>query len=61
MKEYREHTVRIAKNTMMLYIRMLFMMFLGLFTSRIVLEALGENDYGIYNVVGGVVAMFHEK
>ena len=43
---------------MMLYIRMLFMMFLGLFTSRIVLEALGENDYGVYNVVGGVVAMF---
>ena len=34
------------------------MMFLGLFTSRIVLEALGENDYGVYNVVGGVVAMF---
>lgn len=42
----------------MLYIRMFFMMFLGLFTSRIVLDALGENDYGIYNVVGGVVAMF---
>lgn len=55
------NTRRIAKNTLMLYIRMLFMMFLGLFTSRIVLEALGENDYGIYNVVGGVVAMFHEK
>lgn len=53
------NTRRIAKNTLMLYIRMLFMMFLGLFTSRIVLEALGENDYGIYNVVGGVVAMFH--
>lgn len=52
------NTRRIAKNTLMLYIRMLFMMFLGLFTSRIVLEALGENDYGIYNVVGGVVAMF---
>ena len=34
------------------------MMLLGLFTSRIVLEALGENDYGVYNVVGGVVAMF---
>lgn len=49
---------RIAKNTLMLYIRMLFMLFLGLFTSRIVLEALGETDYGVYNVVGGVVAMF---
>ena len=51
-------TKRIAKNTLMLYFRMLFMMFLGLFTSRIVLESLGESDYGIYNVVGGVVAMF---
>ena len=34
------------------------MMILGLFTSRIVLQALGETDYGVYNVVGGVVAMF---
>lgn len=49
---------RIAKNTLMLYVRMFFMMFLGLFTSRIVLNALGENDFGVYNVVGGVVAMF---
>ena len=37
---------------------MFFLMILGLFTSRIVLQALGENDFGIYNVVGGVVAMF---
>lgn len=58
MTDYREHTRRIAKNTLMLYFRMFFMMILGLFTSRIVLEALGENDFGIYNVVGGVVAMF---
>lgn len=58
MSDYRENTRRIAKNTLMLYIRMLFMMFLGLFTSRIVLDALGETDYGIYNVVGGVVTMF---
>ena len=34
------------------------MMFLGLYTSRIVLQALGESDYGVYNVIGGVVAMF---
>lgn len=54
----REHTKRIARNTLMLYIRMFFMMVLGLFTSRIVLESLGEDDFGIYNVVGGVVAMF---
>ena len=42
----------------MLYFRMFFMMFLGLFTSRIVLDALGVDDYGVYSVVGGVVAMF---
>ena len=58
MDAYSHKTRRIAKNTLMLYVRMLFMMFLGLFTSRIVLSALGENDFGVYNVVGGVVAMF---
>ena len=49
---------RIAKNTLMLYVRMFALMLVGLYTSRVVLEALGENDFGIYNVVGGVVAMF---
>lgn len=49
---------RIAKNTMLLYIRMLVLMLVGLYTSRVVLEALGEQDFGVYNVVGGVVAMF---
>lgn len=49
---------RIAKNTLLLYIRMLFMMGVSLFTSRITLAALGVTDYGIYNVVGGMVAMF---
>ena len=49
---------RIAKNTTMLYFRMLFTMAVGLYTSRVVLERLGVNDYGIYNVVGGVVTMF---
>lgn len=48
----------IARNTLMLYFRMFFLLFIGLFTSRIVLSALGESDFGIYNVVGGVVAMF---
>lgn len=56
-QEASYRTRRIAKNTLMLYVRMLFMMFMGLYTSRIVLQALGEGDYGIYNVVGGVVAM----
>lgn len=49
---------RIARNTMMLYIRMFVLMLVGLYTSRVVLNALGETDYGIYSVVGGVVAMF---
>ena len=49
---------RIAKNTLLLYIRMLFLMVVSLYTSRVVLNALGVEDFGIYNVVGGVVAMF---
>ena len=49
---------RIAKNTGYLYIRMLFSLAISLFTSRVVLNVLGVNDYGVYNVVGGVVAMF---
>ena len=49
---------RIAKNTLLLYFRMLFMMAVNLYTSRVVLNALGVEDFGIYNVVGGVVAMF---
>lgn len=49
---------RIAKNTLMLYIRMLFLMAVNLFTTRVVLQALGVEDYGIYNVVGGIVALF---
>lgn len=48
----------IAKNTAMLYFRMLFIMFISLFTSRVIIDALGIVDYGIYNVVGGFVAMF---
>lgn len=49
---------RIAKNTLMLYIRMFISMAVSLYTSRIILQTLGVEDYGIYNVVGGVVAMF---
>lgn len=48
---------RIAKNTLFLYLRMLFTMVVMLFTSRVVLQVLGVNDYGIYQTVGGVVAM----
>lgn len=49
---------RIAKNTMLLYFRMLLMMVINLYTSRVILKALGVEDYGIYNVVGGMVTMF---
>ena len=48
---------RIAKNALMLYIRMFLTMIVGLYTSRVVLATLGVEDYGIYGVVGGVVAM----
>ena len=49
---------RIAKNTLLLYFRMLLNIEKSLYTSRDVLGALGVEDYGIYNVVGGVVTMF---
>lgn len=49
---------RIAKNTFVLYIRMMVMMGISLYTSRVILNTLGVEDYGIYNVVGGFVAMF---
>ena len=53
-----DNNKRIAKNTLLLYFRMLFMMGISLYTSRVVLNTLGVEDYGIYNVVGGIVAMF---
>lgn len=53
-----ENTKRIAKNTILLYFRTMFTMFVTLFTSRVILNTLGVNDYGIYNVVGGFVTMF---
>ena len=48
---------RIAKNTLMLYLRMFLTMVVGLYTSRVVLQTLGVEDYGIYGVVGGIVSM----
>jgi len=49
---------RIAKNTLLLYARMLLLLVVSLYTSRIVLATLGVDDYGLYNVVGGIVVMF---
>ena len=48
---------RIVKNTMFLYVRMMVVMIVALFTSRIILNTLGATDYGIYNVVGGIVTI----
>ncbi len=58
MSTNSEANKRIAKNTMLLYIRMGVMMIISFFTARITLEALGVVDYGINNVVGGLVSMF---
>lgn len=52
------NTKRIAKNTLLLYSRMFFSMAISLYTSRVVLQTLGVEDFGIYNVVGGVVVLF---
>lgn len=49
---------RIAKNTILLYIRMLITLVISLYTSRVILDVLGQNDFGIYNVIGGVVILF---
>ena len=55
MQNKQNNTERIAKNTMYMFIRMVLVMCVGFFTSRIVLETLGIDDYGIYNIVGSVV------
>ncbi len=57
MTKTSSNNKRIAKNTLLLYFRMFFIMAVTLYTSRVILQALGVEDYGIYNVVGGVVAM----
>ena len=58
MPEISSTNKRIAKNALLLYFRMLFMMLVSLYTSRVVLATLGVEDFGIYNVVGGVITMF---
>ena len=58
MSSNYENSKRIAKNTLVLYVRMLFLMAISLYTSRVILEALGVEDFGVYNVVGGFVALF---
>lgn len=57
MSDQSANNKRIAKNTLMLYIRMLLTMGVSLYTSRVILKALGVEDFGIYNVVAGVITM----
>ena len=52
-----ETNKRVVKNTIFLYIRTFVSMIISLYTSRKILEALGVSDFGIYNVVGGVITM----
>ena len=54
----REENKRIAKNTLIVYFRLIITTLLGLLSSRYVLAALGASDYGLYNVVGATVIMF---
>lgn len=57
MESQQSKYKRIAHNTILLYIRFIVVLFISLFTSRIILQALGFNDYGLFNVVGGFVAL----
>ena len=57
-KESAANNKRIVKNTMLLYIRMMLIMVIQLYASRVILNTLGIIDYGLYNVVGGVVTLF---
>lgn len=57
-QEFSANNKRIAKNTLLLYLRSVFLILINLYTSRVILQALGVQDYGIYNVVGGMVTMF---
>ena len=53
-----DNNKRIAKNTLFLYVRMVVVMLITLYTTRALLGVLGISDYGIYNVVCGLVSMF---
>ena len=57
MTTITENNKRIAKNTLLLYFRMLLMIVINLYTSRVILQVLGVEDFGINNVVGGIITM----
>lgn len=58
MTDTQANSNRLARNTALLYLRMLVTLCIGLYTSRLVIRALGIADYGVYDVVAGAVAMF---
>ena len=58
MAESTYSNTRVAKNTVMLYFRMIVLLFIGLFTSRVMLKALGVENYGINSVIAGFLSMF---
>lgn len=58
MSDNISNNKRVAKNTILLYLRMILLLFVSLYTSRVVLATLGFENYGIYNVVGAIVTMF---
>lgn len=58
MSTQQSNSKRLAKNTILMYFRMGFLMLISLYTSRVILQQLGVNDYGIYNLVGSVIMMF---
>ena len=58
MSSFVKNNQKIAKNTLLLYVRMIIVLVVGLYTSRVILDTLGVVDYGIYNVVGGLVVLF---
>ena len=58
MSQISDNNKKIAKNTIFIYFRIFTTMIIGLYSSRIVLQVLGISDFGIFSVVGGVLAMF---
>ena len=58
MEQSSDNHTRVAKNTLFLYMRLFFLMAINLYTSRVILNSLGVDDYGVHNVVAGFVAMF---
>lgn len=55
--DFAENNRRIAKNTLVLYLRMIIVTLISLYTSRVILRTLGVSDYGVFNVLGGVIGM----